>query len=602
MAKAKASAVLQPNLGIYYDRARIALNPRMLQDGLNFRVKEGFLSNINIGWERFGTFQLNGMAMLISSFIIRGGTEQLVFATLTDIYRYVSANNVRYLTPRYDTGTVTRVGNALTFVGSNLTTAGIKTNDEIHFGGLAEDAPTASWSLITNVTGALTATTADSGAIAPGTVFTIRKKFTGTKDNVWQSEIFVNASPSTKDELWMTNGLDTMVRWNGTDTQVEIMSGLGFVAKTLKVLNNMMIFANVNQGGTVKPTDLLNSDVGKPQNVGSASSGISAQFKAHGGVEEILRIEPIGDNLAIYSKNSRITLAQFVSVPLIFVFRQISNATGILSPNLLANYGNYHEFLAPDTQYYFDGATIKENNSHVWRELLRTQDAGRIQLSYSHFDQENGDLIWVVPLTTDVDLTGGPSKAASEHYLENPGPGLPTPYSRRSFPFTASGYFKRLTGLTWDQVTSQWQNTNFRWNDRFFASSFPLNLVGDQNGKIYTLNTAQNADGLALPSFVTFSRRAVFDGKMRGLVTRVYPFVTELATPLTVGVMTADSAEGSPMIVDAKSFTQSQPEGGHFSVHYRRGRYYEIEFSSDGPNQPWSISGYDVGTRPGGNR
>lgn len=605
MASKKSTAVVNPNLGIYFDRAKIALNPRMLQDGMNFRVANGRLSNLNMGWDRFGSFQLNGPVQAIISFVLRGGTEELVFITEKDIYQYVNATTVTYITPRYEVGTAERTADVVTLAGgANLTSGDVEVGDEITFGTAGVVSTSATWHEITEVTDATHLKTATSGTVGSGP-YTIRKVFTGSfLENAWQYDIFVNADPSNEDELWMTNGQDSIVRWNGTDTQVEEMSpSLGFTAKTLRVYNNMMIFANINDGGTNMPTTIINSDVSKPQNAGDAGTGLSEQFIAHPGVEEIYTLEPISDALAIYSKLNRVSLMQFVGDPLVFAFRQISVGTGLLGPNLVANFGNFHEFLAPDTAYFFDGATLKDVNNHVWRELLRQQDPARIQIGFQHFDQENGDLIWVVPTTSDPDPTnGGPSQAFGEHYLENPGQGLPQPFSRRSFPFTASGYFKRQLGLTWDQITTEWQNTNFRWNDRFFSASFPLNMVGDEDGKVYSINTSQDAAGEALASFVLFGRRALFDGRVRGLLTRVYPFVQEFVTPLSVTVQMIDSADGNMDISDTQSFDQTQPQGGHFTVHYRRGRYFETKFSSTGPSQPWSIAGYDVDIRPGGKR
>lgn len=599
---AKSTAVLLPNLGLYLDRPPLALNSRMLAGGLNFRVKNGLLSNLNLGWSRFGTFTLNGAVRMIQNFVIRSGAEELVFTTDTDIFRYVNESTVTFLTPRYQTGTASRSGTTVTGTGTAFATAEIAVGDEIHFGDADYITYPGVWDTITNVGGETTLTTSGSGVVANG-AYTIRKKFTGDIDNVWQNAIFVNASPSTEDELWMTNGVDTIVRWNGTDDQVEEMSALGFTAKALTVYSNMMIFLNLVQTGTAKPTDMINSNPGEPQNV---SSGLSEQFKVHGAVDAIQRAVPIGDNLAIYSytNDGVVTLAQFVGDPLVFAFRQVANGVGPTAPNAIADFGNYHEFIAVDGQYFFDGATVKIINKHVWREVLRQQDPTRVGLTSAHFDEENGDLVWVVPLTTDPNAatTGEPSEAYAEHYIEDPGPNLPSPFSRRSFIFTATGYYRRQGGLLWSDLTDTWENYNFRWNDRFFSASFPLNLGGTVDGKIYSFNTAQDADGTALASYVRFGRRAISDGRMRGLLTRVYPFVTPFATPIDVTVSMSDSADALASIIDEKSFDQSLPQGGHFSVHYRSGRFYEVQFGSDGPGQPWEVSGYDVDLRPGGKR
>jgi hypothetical protein len=603
MASKKSTAVVLPNLGLYFDRPRIAMSPRMISAGINFRVKQGRLTNLNLGWTRFGTFQLNGPVRMIKNFVIRGGSEELVFVTDTDIYRYVNDSTVTYLTPRYEVGTIAVTASNTAVGTGTLWLANVSVGDEISLNASGVIATTTSlWRTITAVTDD---THLDFDG-APTTVsgsYTIRKKFAGDIDNIWQNDIFVNATPSNEDELWMTNGLDDIVRWNGTDTQVEVMSSLGFTAKALVVYSNMMIFLNLTQSGTSKPTDMINSNPGEPQNV---TTGLSEQFKVHGNVDAILRAAPLGDTLAIYSftNDGSVTLAQFVGEPVVFAFRQVTNGVGPVAANAFADFGNYHEFIAVDGEYFFDGATVKTVNNHVWREVLRQQDPGRIQVAYSHFDEENGDLLWVLPLTSDPNsgTTGEPSEAYTEHYLEEPGPNLPSPFSRRSFVFTATGHYKRQSGLTWDILTDEWQNYNFRWNDRFFFASFPLSLGGTVDGKIYSFNTAQDADSVALASFVRFGRRATFDGRARGLISRIYPFVHTFSTPIDVTVNLMDHAAGEPTIIDEKVFDQSLPEGVFFTVHYRRGRYFEVQFGTDGPAAPWEISGYDFDNRSGGRR
>lgn len=602
----KSNAIIKPNLGLYFDRPSIAMDPRALQDGLNFRVKEGKLNNLNLGWTLLADITLNGPVMVIDDFIRRDGVEQLLFVTEKDIYLYDGANeDVTFLTPTYITGTAAASGTAVTGSGTAWATEEIDTGDFISFGTAGENDPAATWFSIASVTNNTAIVLDDDAGTVVDGPYTIRKVFTGSLSNNWSTAFFTNA-PGGEDQWWATNGTDTIVRWNGDDDTVEEMSGtLGFTCKVLAVYKNMMLFFNLVQGGTAKTTDMINSDVGDPAAAGAAGTGLSEQFKIHGGVSEIVAAKSLGDNIAIYSKEN-VTIAQFTGDDLVFIFRTAIEGFGCIAFRGVADFGNFHEFIGKDSQYTFDGVTVKESNSHVWREIIRQQDPSRIENAYAHFDDENGDLIWSVPGSTDTgagDTEQAPSVGWVEHYLEGSlDPQHPSPFSKRTIPFTAMGYYSRKVGLTWADITNIWSEMTIRWNDQFFFSAFPFNIAGSFDGRIYVLNTSQNANDAALPSFVHFGRRAVIDGKMRGLITRVYPFITELTGNLDVTIHLADHAQGGNTISDTQQMDQTLPEGEFFTAHYRRGRYIELEFGTDGPGQPWQLSGFDIDVKSGGRR
>lgn len=600
----KSSAVVNPNLGIYTDRTPLALSPKMLQDGMNFRIHEGKLSNLNLGWSRFAEdVTLNGTVKLITDFILASGNDKLIFGTQYDLYQYNPvSDDVSFITPRYEVGTAAASAMNVTGVGTSWATNALP-GDEICFTDAGIVDPDAVWFEIDEVTNDTTLTlTTDAGTIAAH-AYTIRRKFQGDAGDIWIYDVFVNAGSSNENHWYATNGVDAPVRWDGSDTQVESMTSLGFTCKTLHVYANMMIYGNVTQSGNEHSTDIINSDIGDPSDV---SGGVSEQFKVHGDEGEIHNITPIGDAMAIYSKYN-VTLGQFVGGDLVFAFRQVITGTGTIGLRSVADFGDYHHFLSFDTMYAFDGASIKETGPQVWRDLIRSQDPARREKTFHHFDDEHAELIWSLPLSTDAgvgDETAPPEKASVLHYLEDVGQTIKEkPYSRRAFPFTAIGYYVRQSGLTWDIISDTWADLNFRWNDQFFQAAFPLIIVGDANGKLYTLNSSQNADGEALESFVRFGRRPVFDGMIRGLITRIMPFAKPFdTTTMNVTLYMSDHAEGAATIIDTQEYDLTLPEGTYFTSHYRRGRYAELEFGTAGPSEPWEISGYDINTRPGGRR
>ena len=620
----KSSSVLNPNLGLYYGLDPLMTPARGLQDGRQFRVRQGKITNANLGWQLHSQIDFENPIMLIEKFILRSGLQRQIIATTKDIFIYdQETDTADYLNPIWSRGLVdVSAGNPavvtaqpqgplpllLTGPPTAFETADIQPGDEIAFGDDDEHDVDAVWYEIATVDsqGQLTLTGPVTGAPLNNVEYTIRRRLTGTTANAFDSAVFVGPDDGAggvgDDLFFLTNGVDYVMTWNGTDDTVTFHPELGFKCKSLFVYKNMMLYANLEMGGELLPVDMINSQIASPLQAGDTGTGLSEQFRVHDGVDPILNMEDMGDSLVFYSER-HVTLCQFVGDPFVFIFREAGEGVGPISGRLIADFGDYHEFIGSDSQYLFDGVTLARVNQQVWREVLRQRDGAREELGFCHFDEENGELIWAIPLTSDanVGVEGeGPEEAFVEHYLEEVGQNTPTPFSRRRMPFIVGGYGTTLAALTWDELTETWDQMVMRWNDSQIFASAPLNLMGSDDGFLYKINTINTGAGALLPSFVKFGRRPTFDGRMRGLLTRVYPFAEQLNEDLDVTVYMMDHASGPATITDTQVFETELPEGQHFTTHYRRGRFFETEFGTDG--EAWSLSGYDVDIRAGGTR
>lgn len=606
---ARDTAVLSPNLGLYLGRSPLTVPTRGLTDGANFRIEEGAVTNINLGWLKYSDLDFGAPVTLIDTFFIRGGQQRQIIGTTRDLYNYDPENDTaEYLNPIYDTGTVdvdaSNPAEVTAASGTpNWVTNDVKAGDFIHFGADEQNDPTATWYEIASVDdeSTLTLTGAVTGAPLSGQDYTIRRTFTAGVQNIWSTATFVAPDDGTGDDLWFaTNGEDYVVTWDGNAAQVISRSSLAFKCRELNVYKNMMIYAYIlTDGGDELPTTFYNSDIQKPLVM---NAGLAGEFRAHAGVDAIMALRNLGDNLAIYSEFT-ITIIQFIGDPLIFVFRDVSNGVGVLAPRLVANFGDYHEFLSTDSQYLFDGATINEVGKQVWREVLNRRDQLRKPLGHTHFSEERGELHWTVPLTSDAG-TGDEDEPADvsyvEHYLEEVGDRVPSPFSVRAGPWLCSGYGVTAGALTFDELTIPWEDLSFRWNDATLFAAFPISLMGGADGFVYKINSAQTADGVDLVSYVTTNRRALGDGRMRGLLARVYPFSEQTGLPLTVTVRLSDHAEGPITASATHTFDGTLPEGGHFVSPFRRGRYFELKFGTNGT--AWRLTGYDTDVKQGGFR
>jgi hypothetical protein len=111
------------------------------------------------------------------------------------------------------------------------------------------------------------------------------------------------------------------------------------------------------------------------------------------------------------------------------------------------------------------------------------------------------------------------SIAYVEHYLEMVPQNSPQPISRRDFPFTAAGIYRQVANITWDSLSAtSWDNFTIPWDDPTFFAATGIVLVGDVNGYVYQLNSSQNANGVAMRSFVQYGQ-TTFDGRQRGTHT-----------------------------------------------------------------------------------
>lgn len=620
MPKGQSSAIVKPNLGLYLDRPAIALAPGALQDGLNFRITRGALNNLNLSWKAWNSVVLNGPVAFINQFTTSAGNTYLIFATPSDIYRFdVASQKALYISPTYVTGTVAASGTSVTGTGtawnttpSGDTWANAKAGDQISFGATTRNDPAATWYTIQSVTSdtALTLTTS-AGTIGGGTSYTLRRRFTGQIFiNPWQYEYFIDANPSGKDLIFMTNGIDNVISWDGTSATVTKHIEFGFTCQNIVQFGDMMIYLNVLQGSTYLGTTMLNSDIGSPAAVGSASTGVAGQFIVQGQPDPILVAKRLGPYLAIYCRHN-VIMCSLTGNATIFSFRIAAANKGILGPNAIATYASNHQFIGPDSMYTFDGSNVEPINTHIWRNLLSSIDNVRQTNIFTFLDEANGEQIWSMPQTTDANAgtsTGNADLAWTEHYLEETAGqaqsaliasamGLNRPYSKRSFTFTAIGNFLNESAVTWAQLINAWSTYSYRWNDSFFAASFPIILVGDSSGIVYQLNVGQMTNAV---SFVTFGRRPLVDGRMRGLLRRVYPFVQKFSNNITVTAGLADFASGPVTSTPTFQFDQSFSTQGAFYVPiYRRGRYLDLQFSG---TSPWIINGYDMDILPGGMR
>ena len=606
-------AITNVGLGLYLDRPQWQIPPGGLASCSNVRVYQQRLTSFGMGWTSFGlSVPLNGPVTLIDTFIQSTGIQIQIFGTPTDLYQYVSGGtpNIEWITPYTSTGTVSITHGSAALTGSGTTWSSanypVKAGDRVFLGTANKVDPSSTpWYTVQTVNSdtSITLTANYTGTTLSGAAVTIRQLFTGNAlMNVWASETFPNANyNNTTEDVWMaTNGSDYPVIWNGVTTAVTYLYNFPFKCFNLRRFQDTMCYGGlVNASGVYQPNGFANSDAATPAVL---NSGVAGQYTITDDNYIINAMQPLGNVLMLYT-NGEVVSAQWVGAPTNWVFTKVIRGRGLVAGRTVAVFPDRHEFIGQDGQYRYNGLYVQLMNLQVWRSILSNFDLSRANRGFALVNEQYGDILWALPLTTDAN-NPGLNTAYAEHYLEMPQSYLQKPYTQRDFPFTCSGsYTQQSPTTTWNLLTGSWQTYQTPWNSNLFTGSFPLTLVGDTSGNVWTLYSADTQNGSAYLSTATFGQRLIANERSRGLVSRVYPGVAYNATgyPLTVSLTMYDQVGGKASFTDVQTIATNY-SGNRFTTHYRRGRLGQVTFSTPGPSQPWELQGFDWDARMGGLR
>ena len=610
----RSREVVGPNYGLYLDTPPLMIPPQGMVDCLNVRVKHKRIVRDNLGWSKFPNsdtpLNLDGKpVMLIDRFLLRSGVSRTVMANTTDLFSFDDeTGDLDYITPRYEAGTVDATESSTTITGNTTTfTDFVKPGDFIHIGASGETDPAADWYEIEEVDSntQLTLTEPYTGATDTAISYTIRRTFSGGLEHRFSSETFSDAQAvegSDGDRWYCVNRLDPVVGWDGQSDQAYIPD-LGNVDTCLGLrrFSNILVFIAPTTSGENRQFSIRTSAIGQPENTITLDA---TELVVHDGNDPVQRAENIGDLIAIYSENS-IVLAQFVGPPLMFVFRLASRGHGPISRGAVATFPDFHLFIGRDTQYLFDGSAAQPISMHVWRGLLRTMPPELYDQIYHTFDEHNGELVWSLPAPADPE-DGPCSTAVVQHYLEDVG-NAPSPHTRRTFPFTAAGYYVRPpdSQVRFSDLDVPWEEMNVRWTDRYFRSEVPIVLVGDADGNVFTLGGRSTADGDPLYSFARMGRMEVSALDWRAVIRRLYPiieFLDGMTHEVIVRIYGADFADGPATLIHEQALSVGPPGTRFFTVPRKSTKYIEVEFATTQATQYWAILGYAVDAVRGAGR
>lgn len=461
-----------PKKGIMKDVKPEMVPPDYWVKAENAAAEFGTISKLP-GLVRIGTFALENPVQLIDQLPLSTGVTKPIFACATEIYSFDdSAMSISPIT-RYSEGTisVTNGSAIVTGTGTNFDKH-IKANDTlIDVNGAARNYVVQSVDSATQVT--LTANYTE--ASESGVSYKIRQVFTST--GTWSSEVY-------KEKLYFANGADVLMRWNGTDTWLEIVPDNPPIARYLRTFLEYLVLGFLKVGTTLLPWAVAWNDAGDPDNW---STGDSQQRTLPEGDDWILGLERLRDRLIIYRERSENYL-ELISGPFVFFSGQASAGLGPISSNTIINMIDEHIFLTPAGLHTFAGDApelIGEGTIQQW--LVDSIHPGKLDYITTLVIEEK-NLIYIFYPSTSV-AGNWCDRYLVYNYLEDS-------YSEGTIPnITATGFYSKFDAKVIDNDNRVIDSVTDLIDGRTLLDLSPINIVGDKDGKIYQIDGLNVQDG-----------------------------------------------------------------------------------------------------------
>lgn len=306
---------------------------------------------------------------------------------------------------------------------------------------------------------------------------------------------------SSNDVVYFTDGINEVSKYEsnavfhvplpGLQTG-DSVQGVGVLtsplkARMIRVFSNFLVIGYLTENGTLLPNKIRWSQIDEfeiwENNIDGTGQSGAFRFNTP---DFVVRLEQLKRELFIYRERS-IEAISYVGLPDIFAFRRTETRTGLLATDALVNRVDIHAFVGNENVWVNNGLGFENIGEPIKLEFFKgvtPNQAPYIELFYI----EDYDEFWLSYSTTE-------NRVHDKAYVFNltlkkwSGP--------RVVDATAYGKFRRVNERIWDNTVGTWDSQgSWFWNQRFFLTTFPSSLMGNDDGLIFVLEQDVLADGV----------------------------------------------------------------------------------------------------------
>jgi len=329
-------------------------------------------------------------------------------------------------------------------------------------------------------------------------------RWTGDKDDAFTSARLWSGANLDVTETFMSNGKDIPVLWNSSDayvTEFKVLDVDVDYVKCVATFMEMAIAANFSVDSVYNSHGFAWSDIGDITNWTTGDSGDADLTDLDG---EIVRLEPLGDRLVIYSTNSIMTCA-YTGSEAVFAFDLRIHDSHLISGKSVVNLGPYHIFASTNNFFLFDGTRgIREIGRPIEKEYISDLDPTYASRSFAYHDVPRRRVYFFYP---HLGSGGKITKAFVLDYdLTSVSNWVWSKYSMSKDILCMAGFQGYSALLSWDNLAegegTPWETWDGPWLHPSEKEGFLTLIIGSTEGDVFLHDeTERNDDGGVIESF-----------------------------------------------------------------------------------------------------
>jgi len=305
------------------------------------------------------------------------------------------------------------------------------------------------------------------------------------------------------------------------------------------------------------------------------------------------------DAFMIYKEDATYSM-QFVGVPFIFSFRQLSPTIGAIAKNCVAEFDGGHAIFGKGNFYINDGQRLKPILPQKLKEYVFTQiDGDEVEKSFVAADYGRNEILFCY--VSDGSIGNQCDQAVVWNYITNT-------FVIRDLPDLAHmgyGVIRDPTrSSSWADSTNQWDTIAGPWTTSFDSTDKVLLFASPTNTKLYRNGSGNKEDTSDMTSYVersglTLNEKGVPDHSSVKRIKAIYPKMKVSSTNLVnIYVGSQMSTEEG---ISWKTPVQFTPNTQSKVSVRATGKMYAVKFESTG-DLDWELDGYSIEVEDAGNR